>query len=421
MDSGVAGFSLYPSSVADQFSMHLDGIMVRYNYVGSMEPSSLNNARTLTHEVGHYLNLQHPWGSTNSPGQACGDDEVEDTPITKGWTHCPDHSDSDVCNPGIFENYQNHMDYSYCTHMFTEGQVARMRAALDSYVSQRKLLVSQENSVITGINNDEPTICAPTVDFYTENNIRSVCAGSSIKFSPLIGNAEADTYAWSFPGANIESSTDAEPTVTYDTEGWKTVTLTAGNSTGSATTTKEKAIYVYGESISTGHFVESFQDENLVRNQWAVKFANTNKLSHDVNWDWSPVGCLDPGSMKLNLFDNPTPERFEVISPKLDLTGKTGQYLSFKYAFATQKADPQDINLSFRVLTTSNCGRARTARLTIQNPVDILTAGNYSDLDFIPTQPSDWKTAKVLINSAMAVDGTQFIFEVTSEDRKSVV
>ncbi|MEI8279766.1 MAG: zinc-dependent metalloprotease [Bacteroidota bacterium] len=39
---------------------------------------------TLPHETGHYFNLQHPWGNTNSPCVSCGDDGVDDTPPTKG-------------------------------------------------------------------------------------------------------------------------------------------------------------------------------------------------------------------------------------------------------------------------------------------------------------------------------------------------
>ena len=415
MDSGVAGFSMYPSSVTDQFTTKLDGIMVRHNYVGSNGTSNATNERTLTHEAGHYLNLQHVWGSTNSPGVECGDDQVEDTPITKGWTTCPNHADSDVCNPGIYENYQNYMDYSYCTHMFTAGQIARMRATLASAVAQRSFLVSPQNNINTGVDDEQPSACTPKVNFYTDKNSRYVCVGQIIKFFPEIANAEAETYAWSFPGADTEASNDAMPNITYSTEGWKTVTLTAGNATGTGTLTKEYAIYVYGESITVDQFVETFENENQVNNRWVVGNTNTNKLSNGVNWEWSPVGCLEPGSMKLNIFDNPTPEHYEFISPKLNLEGKSGQFLSFKYAFATQEFNPQNVNLKLRVLSTTACGKSKTVQLSIENPADILTGGNFADMEFIPNQTGYWKTAVIEIDNALATDGVQFIFEVTSD------
>lgn len=50
--------------------------------VGSGRP--LNNDNTLAHEIGHHFDLDHPWGGTNNPQVACGDDGVEDTPPTEG-------------------------------------------------------------------------------------------------------------------------------------------------------------------------------------------------------------------------------------------------------------------------------------------------------------------------------------------------
>ncbi len=93
MEDGVAGYSQYPSAVAGGLQAMADGVIIRYNYIGSLPPSSENNSRALTHEVGHYLNLQHCWGSTNDPTVACGDDAVEDTPNTKGHDSCDNPED----------------------------------------------------------------------------------------------------------------------------------------------------------------------------------------------------------------------------------------------------------------------------------------------------------------------------------------
>jgi hypothetical protein len=72
-----------------------DGIIAVYNTING-------SSRTLTHEIGHYLNLQHTWGSTNDPNVACGDDLVDDTPITKGhFSTCPDIDAVCTTNPFI--------------------------------------------------------------------------------------------------------------------------------------------------------------------------------------------------------------------------------------------------------------------------------------------------------------------------------
>lgn len=412
MKDGVAGFAYYPSATVDPVMRRLDGIMVRHNYVGSIGTSNPSRERTLTHEVGHYLNLPHVWGSTNDPGVECGDDGIEDTPITKGWDYCPLRVFSAVCNPEIYENYQNYMDYSYCSNMFTAGQVDVMRAALRSSVAQRNNLIQTLTHIETGVL--EETECTPKVDFYAEKNTRTACVGQSITFYPNIAKATAETYSWSFPGANIESSNSEMPTVTYSTPGWKTVTLTAGNSTGSGTKTKEQAIFVYGESITTSQFSESFSSESSINNKWIVAHTNENKMSYGVNWKWSSVGALDPGSMKLNIFSNPTPENYAIISPKINLEGKQGQYISFKYAFATQKYDPNEVNLKFEVLSSTNCGKTTKLQYKLEAPGDLLTGGNFADIEFTPT-PQLWRTAIFQIDNALAVDNVQLIFKVRSD------
>jgi PKD repeat protein len=84
---GVAGYAYYPSATSGPLAP-ADGILILHDYIGSIGTSATFSSRALTHEIGHYLNLQHPWGNNNDPGVACGDDGVNDTPPTKGHTAC---------------------------------------------------------------------------------------------------------------------------------------------------------------------------------------------------------------------------------------------------------------------------------------------------------------------------------------------
>src|SRR6218665_158105 len=86
-DAGVAGYAYYPSAVSGPL-FPVDGVLILHDYIGSLSPSSASHSRALTHEIGHYLNLQHTWGNTNDPNVACGDDQVTDTPPTKGHVAC---------------------------------------------------------------------------------------------------------------------------------------------------------------------------------------------------------------------------------------------------------------------------------------------------------------------------------------------
>jgi Pregnancy-associated plasma protein-A len=92
----VAGFTQMPPDVNSPWSASTDGIVLLHNYTGSIGTSNTLTSRTLTHETGHWLNLFHTWGPTNSPGDAqnCDfDDNVDDTPNTIGYTRVilPEH------------------------------------------------------------------------------------------------------------------------------------------------------------------------------------------------------------------------------------------------------------------------------------------------------------------------------------------
>ena len=92
LQQGWAGYAYYPSAATGSLVVH-DGLMILADYIGSIGTSNVNKSRTLTHEVGHWLDLGHPWNTTINisinVGLACGDDLVFDTPITKGHTTCP--------------------------------------------------------------------------------------------------------------------------------------------------------------------------------------------------------------------------------------------------------------------------------------------------------------------------------------------
>ncbi len=133
LSGGLLGYAQFPGGAAST-----DGVVVHYTTVGSLAspgPSSgspFNLGRTLTHEVGHWLNLYHIWGDD---GSACtGSDQVSDTPNQAGATSgCPSFPKTDACTGlpnGVM--YMNYMDYTNdnCMNMFTAGQKTRMRAVL---------------------------------------------------------------------------------------------------------------------------------------------------------------------------------------------------------------------------------------------------------------------------------------------------
>ena len=132
--SFAAAYATKPGSGSEEYG---DYIFCKYDYFGDWNvnsdngPTNGNWARhTMPHEMGHFFNLDHPWGGSNSPGEDgnCSiDDGVEDTPPTIGTdgnaVGCP--LTQATCD-GSLDNVQNIMDYSACAHMFTQGQSNRM-------------------------------------------------------------------------------------------------------------------------------------------------------------------------------------------------------------------------------------------------------------------------------------------------------
>ena len=110
-----------------------DGITVLYNAfgtVGTLKPGREKN-RTLTHEMGHYLTLLHPFWNTSSCS-AEGDcavigDEICDTPTTLENGSCTEAA----CPGALLENYMDYAPTS-CRNMFTAGQRDRMRTCLST-------------------------------------------------------------------------------------------------------------------------------------------------------------------------------------------------------------------------------------------------------------------------------------------------
>ena len=80
-----------------------------------------NLGRTVTHELGHYLDLDHIWGG------GCGaDDGINDTPNqANSYGGCPSINSSSC---GSTDMHMNYMDYvnDRCMYMFSALQVSRM-------------------------------------------------------------------------------------------------------------------------------------------------------------------------------------------------------------------------------------------------------------------------------------------------------
>ena len=115
-----------------------DGVRIDPVYFGTtgtvLPPYHLG--RTVTHEIGHYFNLLHPWGMRFDSASCDQDDGINDTPRQSSTFRgeCPVHPQIFCGTASMFMNFMNYTDDA-CMAMFTNGQKMRMLAALQLFRS----------------------------------------------------------------------------------------------------------------------------------------------------------------------------------------------------------------------------------------------------------------------------------------------
>ncbi len=241
-NSGTAGYAYRPNPTFLPNSS-IDGIVLDYNL-------GVNNENVLTHEVGHYLGLDHTWGGSGGCGN---DDGFNDTPITDG----PSFDFPGSCSgnqqtcAGTETQYENYMDYSNCTVMFTQNQADYMLSILQGIRSS--LLLSP---------GCDPTNTPPNSAF------TSMPAGPSPVIIPVNGSVSfmdqstnvPTGWNWTISGTqgtdwayiNTTNANSQDPQVEFYSVGTYDVTLTASNSFGSDATPASEIGYIQVVAPATG-------------------------------------------------------------------------------------------------------------------------------------------------------------------------
>jgi hypothetical protein len=131
------GWAYLPDITTKPGQLYLDGVVVDWESMlgtSTTYAGRYDQGETATHEVGHWLNLEHTfYGGCSAKG-----DFVDDTPAEKTPTSgCP--AGKDTCKAPGLDPIHNYMDYSYdsCYTEFTAGQTQRMRDAWLLYRAPR--------------------------------------------------------------------------------------------------------------------------------------------------------------------------------------------------------------------------------------------------------------------------------------------
>ncbi|WP_182413419.1 M43 family zinc metalloprotease [Adhaeribacter radiodurans] len=233
LQSKTLGYAQYPGSLAET-----DGVVLDYTTIGRAPAnpfaSRFNLGRTGTHEIAHWLGLQHIWG-TNDTGSCNDSDDINDTPNQdKPSTGCPTGKVESCSNGSAGGNmYQNFLDYTddACMNLFTQDQAEYMQSILSTV---------RQNILTTAVVCTSPL----TADFEVSDTI--IVAGTTVQFQDASIGVRANGWAWAFEGGNIATSTEQNPMVRYDQPGIYAVSFTASFSSISDAVTKTQYIRVTG-------------------------------------------------------------------------------------------------------------------------------------------------------------------------------
>jgi hypothetical protein len=325
------------------------------------------------------------------------------------------------------------MDYTFCSKMFSIGQVERMHAALQANTAGRNNLWSMENLVATGALQPRPDL-PPVADFYVTNGsarLAFMCANSpdSFTFTNASWNDTITSTTWTF------SNGATKPTYTmpgtgpqfvrnqFSQPGWVTVTATANSNAGSGTTSKQ-AIYVADNSVKIDPLTNGFYYQEFTPGGDLDKWPTFNYYNNQWKWQLANTGYYDQHCIMYTGYDTRTyPSVFigspegdydDMFSPAFDLSGfptGTNCNLNYMYASAAMSAFQNHLTDALEISYSIDCGKTWVAFTPTGGlkGAQLVNNGNYT-LPYRPQWMGEWDLMSLNIPNAARVNGVYFRF-----------
>ena len=400
LGGGLLGYSQFPGGPAA-----VDGCVILNTAFGDRVgtvTSPYNLGRTVTHEVGHWLNLYHTFqGGCTGTGDQCND-----TPPTAAATYgCNTFpllgTGCSTTSPGIM--FMNYMDYSddACLYMFTNDQNTRVQALFTAGGSRANIVNSMGCVPVGG---------GPYALFSADKT--NICAGQSVTYT----NNSLDTptvFSWSFPGGTPSSSTaQTPPVITYSTPGTYTVSLTVTKDTSSNTKTITNYITVVGTTPLP--LTEGFEGASFPPSGWSV--GNADNLTAWEQTDSAGGFGLSTNCAVFNSIYATRAERGQLdylYTPMLDFSGVSASKLAFDYAYSRNQRTRTGVTTNSQdtlwVMGSADCGNTWSTLWVLGDSL-LATAPGFLTTHFIPTATQWVRDSSIDLSNMLGNPSVQFAF-----------
>jgi hypothetical protein len=407
-----------------------EGVAILYTAFGTTGSvgNVYNLGRTATHEVGHYFGLKHVWGDDN--GTCSIDDGIADTPLQGDNTYgCPAFPRLDNCSsvaPGIM--FMNYMDYTddACMHLFTAGQVDRIRFVLENI--KPALMTSNGCVPPLLVNNDASlvNIIAPDGKI-CDNHITPVVTMRNRGTNPLtavtiwyqLNNAPLTSYQWTGNLASLQQTTVTLPGADVAINNYllKAYTqLPNGQPDGNLSNDTAMIRFRYDAETSLP-FEQGFEDDSFPPPGWDL-------YNPDRSFTWERVRDVGKGSnasaLMRNLGYNTNDQVDDLITPVIDPQAHDSVFLFFDVAAAvyTDPATTGNAWDTLQVLVTSDCRQTGTLVYSKWGP-NLITRAKATQGEFVPLA-TEWRRDSVDLTAAVHKGKFQVAFRNISNSENNI-
>lgn len=215
---------------------------------------------------------------------------------------------------------------------------------------------------------------APSASFTA--NRTTVCPGQTVVFTNL-STGSPTANAWVFAGGTPSTSSVTNPTITYNTPGTYSVSLTASNSNGS--NTYSVVNYITVSSASALPLTEGFQSGTFPPTNWSLVDDGGDAVK------WSLSTSAGQTSTQSAMFDNWTTDvsgTRDEIKTFVNLSSYTSASMTFYRAYSQTYAAPNIDTLEIRVST--DCGATSVQRY-LRGGSQLTTGAGTGLSLFVPT------------------------------------